>query len=374
MKAIVHIGSPKAGSSSIQDFLHLNAARLAERGVRYRRNVSHRGSQFEYPLAVMARSGKLINGETERARYQARTVKEALAGNEKYLNDLSRYADRYKEPVAMFSSEHILPWLNSASLVKAFDDLFCANFDDVQYVVYFRSPDDALLSQYSERVKRGYSKPLEAFVRQRLKGLNILKTASRWANTVGDDRMQVRLFGQDLLDNGDVIEDFCNACGIDATELQKPPRVNESLSAPGAECLRILNSMLPELRPDGSSNPLRSELLEAVQALSADMPRLQLNDKQRKMINDLTREPLEAFHKRFFPERAHLFTTGRRAHPLTQAELREQALLITARLLIKTRMGELKTLNILERQRAYLIDPPAETTDTADATKAPASK
>lgn len=374
MKAIVHIGSPKAGSSSIQDFLHLNAARLAERGVRYRRNVSHRGSQFEYPLAVMARSGKLINGETERARYQARTVEEALAGSEKYLNDLSRYAGRYKEPVAVFSSEHILPWLNSAPLVKAFDDLFRASFDDVQYVVYFRSPGDALLSQYSERVKRGYSQSLEAFVRQRLNGLDILKPAARWANTVGDDRLLVRLYDRDLLKNGDVIDDFCDACGIDMTGLQKPPRVNESLSAPGAECLRILNGMVPELRPDGSSNPLRSELLEAVQALSADMPRLQLNIKQRKKVNDLTRKPLIAFRKRFFPDRRRLFTPSGRTRPLTRAALREQALLITARLLIKTRMGELKTLNILERQRAYLIDPPAETANTADAPKASASK
>ena len=37
MKAVIHIGMPKAGSSAIQDFLGHNAGRLAARGVRLAR-------------------------------------------------------------------------------------------------------------------------------------------------------------------------------------------------------------------------------------------------------------------------------------------------------------------------------------------------
>ena len=35
MKAIIHIGTPKSGTTTIQSFLSLNRTALAEQGIRY---------------------------------------------------------------------------------------------------------------------------------------------------------------------------------------------------------------------------------------------------------------------------------------------------------------------------------------------------
>ncbi len=366
MKAIVHIGSPKAGSSSIQEFLFLNRTKLAEQGFRFKRNVHGRGSQYEYPLALLARNGRLIHGEQERALYKARSVAEVLGHSDKYLKALQSEAQKTSQPVALFSSEHILPWLTSVDLVRAFDQQFQAAFADVRYLVYYRAPDAALLSQYSERIKRGYTHTLDAFVAQRLKGLNIFRSARRWADAVSKGRMEVRLFDRSTLKDGDAVADYCDACGIDATGLTMPPRTNEALSAPAAECLRILNGIVPELRPNGSRNPLRADLLQAVQELSADMPKLTLNQAQQQMVRHHMGTPLEKLRKQFFPDRERLFPAPQEAPDQTDDQTQEMALHLMAQLLIKTRMGELSTLNFLERQRAYMSEPLAAPTQAND--------
>lgn len=357
MKAIVHIGSPKAGSSSIQDFLFLNAAALSKQGFRFHRNVRGRGSQFEYPMAIMARNGTLLRGEVERARYDASTLEDAARGSEPYLADLSGYAERYKEPVALFSSEHILPWLSTPALIGAMDEAFSAAFDEVRYLVYFRSPASTIVSQYSERIKRGYSFTLDEFIERRLKGLDLFKPARRWANTVGRDRLTVRLFDRSCLKDGDLIADYCDACGIDADGLVTPPIVNEGLTAPAAEALRVLNSMVPEIHPDGSPNPLRGALLEEIMEMSAGMPRLALNSQQRARVDDFLEEGTEKFRRWFFHGRRPLFPeTANAPEAMSPEALSDQAQELLARLLIRTRMGEIPTLGPLERRRALITE------------------
>lgn len=357
MKALVHIGSPKAGSSSIQDFLHLNTDHLAAQGFRFHRNVRDRGSQFEYPMAAMARAGVLLRNETERARYEARTLDEARAGSEKFAAELKTFANRWPEPVAIFSSEHILPWLSTPTLVSTMDEMFTSAFSEVRYIVYFRSPSDTIVSQYSERIKRGYSFTLDEFIERRLKGLDIFRPARRWANTVGRNRLDVRLFDRGTLKDGDLVADFAEACGFDPAGMETPPIVNEGLSAPAAECLRVLNSMVPEIRPDGSANPLRANILDTVAELSREMPRLVLNSRQKQRVDAYMSESNEKFRRWFFHGRRPLFPERTDLpQALSQAELSDLALEIMAKLLIQSRMGQLAPLNLLDRHRALITE------------------
>lgn len=357
MKAIVHIGSPKAGSSSIQRFLFQNTEALARQGLRFHRNVAKRGSQFEYPMALLAREGEMIRGRAEQLRYHARTLEEQRASSEPYAAELMQYAKRWKEPTALFSSEHILPWLLTEDRVRAFDDMFRQAFSEVRYIVYFRDQADMIVSQYSERMKQGRIFTLDTFISKRLPTLDIMRPADRWRTVVGAERLDVRLLDRGFLHQGDLLQDFCHACGIDITGLEIPPRVNEALSAPGAECVRMLNRLIPDAHPEGGRNPLRAQLIRTVASVSGDLARIRLNPKQKALVDEQLAQPNEAFRQAFFPDRDPLFTPSSRADiVLSRGELREQALEVMGKVFVKARLGEMRPLSARERKRAVVSD------------------
>lgn len=360
MKAIVHIGAPKTGSSSIQEFLFLNHVRLAQQGFRFHRNVDGRGSQYEYALAAMTRTDMMIPGEVEQIRYYARTIDEQRRNSEPYVRELEKFPKRWKEPVAIFSSEHFLPWLSTPKAVSALHEMFSNIFDDVRYVVYFRSQFDSIVSSYSERVKRGLDITLDEFITRRLKRLNIFGPANRWLNVVGRENLEVRLLDRSFLHGGDVIHDFCHVCGISFDGLEMPPRVNESLSATGAECMRALNRWIPEVHPGGGENPLRKNLLDCVADLTQDGPKLVLRRPQKARISAAVEKSNERFRKTFFPDRDVLFPESAPVNPpLNDAKIRFQALDAMAQVVIKLRLNDLPALSRLERQRSVSTTPSA---------------
>ena len=122
MKALVHIGAPKTGTSSIQSFLYRNAAALAAQGARYEREVAHRGSQFEYPMAAMLARGVLPRQEEQKIRYRAVDAAMQARVYGGVAERLKSFPRRHAEPLAVFSSEHCLPWLHTDDLVAAFGE------------------------------------------------------------------------------------------------------------------------------------------------------------------------------------------------------------------------------------------------------------
>lgn len=353
MKAIVHIGDPKTGTTSIQNFLYRNAARLAQRGIRYHRNVPRHASQFEYPMAALARSGTLPARASTRLRFNARTVDEARANYLHYADALKQWPQRYKEPSAVFSSEHFAAWLQTPEQVAQADRMLRDAFSEVRYILYIRRQDDLVVSRYSELLRQGNDETLDQFLGHAVKSLSHLKKVTRWEQTVGRDRLDVRLLEPDALVNGDLISDFCEACGIDETGLNRPPRANESLSAPGAEALRSLNTQIPEMLPEGGRNPLRKHLVRSVFTLSADAPKLRLTAEQQARVQAAVQHSNEELRRSFFPDRKTLFAsrgTVDTAH--CEREMQAEALRIMTQVVIALRLHSIPALSRRDIRRS----------------------
>jgi len=338
MKAIIHIGAPKTGSTSIQRFLFLNQKALKRQGFLHKRNVAKRASQFEYPLAALGRVGRLPGGQDQRLRYNARSVEDINAQVKPHVEALKKYA-RFKDcHTAIFSTEHAAPWLRSPKLVRAFDAMFAEHFGSRLYVLYVRNTVDLLPSTYSEVLKRGRSVTMEEWIRLRMAKKTHYDIAQLWRDTLGSENFSIRLLDPGFLEGGDLYQDFAKVCGFDIEGMEIPPRANESLSAPAAEALRILNGRLPALREDGSQNPLRVGIVPKLMELSADAPRLTLNAEQLAAVDAEWGSSNEKLRAEFFPERDVLFTPRDRAAGNTDtATLREQALELLSDLLVSFR-------------------------------------
>ncbi len=353
MKAIVHIGAPKTGSSTIQEFLFKNTNALAVQGFRFRRNVEGRGSQFEYPLAALASIGKLLPGVEEQTRYSSTDPDIHKASGAAIEAELAANRACWTEPVALFSSEHIYPWMKSVKSIKALDVMFHRYFDHVTYILYIRNQDDLMVSEYSEILKRGSNLRLQALIDMGTIKLDYELRVKLWLEAVGRDRFDLRLMEQGFLQDGDLVADYAIACGFSLQGLKVPPRINESLSAPAAEALRGFNERIPQLLSDGRPNPLRVGLLDQLSRFSPDdAPKLALSPDQRAQIAELVGPGNEKLRRVFFPDRKSLFLPAAERPQPPRTEILEQALDLATRIIIRLRLGRFAVLGDEERMMA----------------------
>jgi hypothetical protein len=234
---ILHIGSGKTGTSSIQHLLHRNRDRLAEEGVLYPRSpgpvrharlglyvkrdaeltgtvVWHRQGH-DSPAQFRRVFRRRLRAEIDRARpTRVLMSDEALFGSsEEALERLRRFTDRIAGPVRL--------------------------------VVYLRRQDDHLVSRYQQRVKFGDVNPLA----DRLQHPELARTydyrarLEAWERLLEPAALVVRRFEPDGFVGGSLFEDFFDAAGLDLRlgELDQVGPQNVSLDAEAVEFLRILN-------------------------------------------------------------------------------------------------------------------------------------
>ncbi|WP_372573992.1 hypothetical protein [Ruegeria jejuensis] len=352
MKAIIHIGAPKVGSSSIQVLLAKNALALSKLGFAYKQNIKGRGSQFEYPIAALSRMGIHLPGDDNRLRYKCRTLEEQRKNSIPYAEGLVELPRRFPDHVALFSSEHALPWLTTTENIEEFHKMFLEVFSDVTYLAYFRAPEDLIASQYSEHIKTGHTKPFGDFFQSKLNSVSTYRRIGKWLDVVGAERLNVRLLNRNWLEGGDLVTDFCHACGIDGSGLQRPPRLNESLTASGAECLRALNRTIPQLLSDGTRNPLHANLIRAVSQRSSDGQKISLNAGQQRTLRKRMGPDLDWFTNTFFPHDKALFEPPNANNTPTPVEVRDMALDIMAELYADSRMAKMDDLTKAQRDRS----------------------
>lgn len=309
MKALIHIGMPKTGSSTIQAFLKLNAGALSAQGIRHDPLNPRFGSQYELAATGLVRSGTSMSDAVALRVLGLRACEAQRAYVDTFEERLQQGVPHWRERVYLGSSEHIHAWLTRPEQIRALDDMLKRYFDDVRYLIYLRPQSEMVLSAYSERIRRGETLSFEAHFKQRLKSLNYWRSLQLWARVLGDGRITPRLLTSDALVGGDLLDDFCAQVGIDRAGLQTPRRMNTSLSAEAIALRRRLNRFLSVRNGKGAR---AKPYLMALRLLERRLPqpgnRLILNAAQRAALVADHAEGNEKLRARYFPERATLFT------------------------------------------------------------------
>ncbi len=308
MKALIHFGLPKVGSSSIQEFLKINRQTLLARGIRYAPFNPDFGSQYELAATGVVGAGRSIMDQPARLVLGLRTPADDLAYVERYRAFLDSALPTWSEDLFVASSEHIQPWVHTAEMIGALDRFLSDRFSEVRYVLYLRRQSDIMLSAYSERIKRGETLSFDTHLAGRLSALNYNRMVLKWEGLVGADRLDVRLLSSDALVGGDLIRDFCAAIGTERDGLIEPGRMNTALSAGEVAIRRRLNRWLPVLGKDGQPNALYFRALAKWMRLRPRPPTpLTLTEPQRKLIEEYYTQSNERLRARRFPGRKTLF-------------------------------------------------------------------
>lgn len=309
MKAIIHIGTQKTGTTTIQSFLALNRAALSTQGIRFEPFSPRRIAQMELGLTGIVRAGGVLEAASKLYDMGIKGRASQAAFVDRFEASLRDGARSWPEHTYLASSEQIHAWLYNPARVTALHAVLTRHFEQVRYVVYYRPQDEFMLSTYSEAIRRGEILTLDQHIDTQLNRMNFHRRAKMWASVVGRENLSVRLFDKGALHNGDLLDDFCAVTGVDRAPLATPPHKNLSLSAEEIDlCLRLGRRTPARLR-SGHPNPLYL-LLKAIGQRRLPRPgtRVSLSEAQRARILAANAEGNEKLRAAFFPDRETLFT------------------------------------------------------------------
>jgi hypothetical protein len=256
-RAILHIGTYKTGSTSIQAFLDGNAARLRKHGVYFPFSL---GRPNHHGLTVVALSDRETTGLIRYLELEDKGKREAR--RTQFADALTAELAALPDDIAtvVFSNEHLCG-LNTTPEVERVRDLLAPHFDGIEILVYLRRQDQRIISDYTQKVRDGYTKTLDLLAYEPAERRNYEAFLDKWAGVFGRDAMRPRIFDRSRFVNGDLINDFADAIGVVADgTFVRPPNENLGLSHEAIAFLRAFNERVPHYK-DGSRNVDRMRLL-----------------------------------------------------------------------------------------------------------------
>jgi hypothetical protein len=236
VELVLHIGSGKTGTSSIQHFLSRNRESLAQVGTLVPReagDLRHLNiGLYIKPDEVLA--NRLVwrqAGHTSPAEFRE-GFRERLKA-EIHDSGLSR---------VVLSDEGV--YASSRMAIRNLRRLVNELAESLRVVVYLRRQDDHLCSSYQQTVKTGYVHRLSQWVLDDMSWIyDYARRLRQFARILAPVDLVVRRFEPGRLAGGSLLQDFLDAAGIDARahDLRPVPQRNQSLDAESVEFLRLLN-------------------------------------------------------------------------------------------------------------------------------------
>lgn len=233
---VLHIGSDKTGTTSLQQLLRHNRSELARHGVLYPRSpgrVRHAG------LGFFARPDDALVASRD---WQRADHPEPGVFRRRLRRRLMQEVAGSSAATMVLSDEELFRL--SAESITRLRGLLEPIARRIRVVAYLRRQDDHLVSRYQQAVKVGEVRRLDAWARRDF--TNLYDYASRlatWQQALEPTALVVRPFEQDRFAGGTLAQDFLKASGVelDASRLRQVEVRNESLGVEAVEVLRLLN-------------------------------------------------------------------------------------------------------------------------------------
>jgi hypothetical protein len=277
-RAILHIGTEKTGTTSIQKFLYENRIKLGANGMLFPASAGFISNQNlvvygkQSPEPDLAPPSLDVNDAEELAAW-----KETFA--QEHCSEVLAFQARHQDSTLIYSAEHLQSRLTSVAEIKRVARLLRPLFDEVEVVVYLRRQDLYALSAHSTSVRGGKREGF-SFETINAQGpyYNYRLLLENWSEVFGEEAIQVRLFEKSRLVGHDVVSDFQSVTSINdlGLDLVSPDSVNEALSFTALCVLREFNKLdESDSRLLGySKSDVRSYLLDAVQGIQDSWGRL----------------------------------------------------------------------------------------------------
>lgn len=269
MRVLVHIGTEKTGTSTIQSFLSVNRERLKETRILYPSGAVGPDAPSHLKLVAFARDDDRRCADV----HDKLGVKSLLDFRKDFQKSFYEECNAEKFDYVVLSSEHLSSRLNRKTEIQRLKSLL-EPLGKCDIVLYLRAQEELVVSAYSTSVWVGSTKKFSAFLdgatTQPYYDYKLL--CDMWADVFGDDSLKVRIFSKSEFVDGDLIRDFIATSGIPVSlaACQIPPNQNESIGALYLEFLRQFNQYLPHMgrHTNFLRDPQQGNLLSIISQLN----------------------------------------------------------------------------------------------------------
>lgn len=221
-RLVLHIGSQKTGTTTLQGFLKTQTDALAQEGFHFlnagRTNIAHNSI-----IQLIRKGDGQKIAEEILAEIAAHPNKTCIISSEMFFRkDMAQYFAK------------VLP----AALRL-----------QTKVVVYIRRQDKYAESMYKQRVKNGRYQGTPVEYATSVVNLHYGQTLAHFASAFGARNLVVRPFERSIFPGGDVLQDFARHVGIPDALAQdyKHPSANATLSREVSELLGKLNREHPDV-------------------------------------------------------------------------------------------------------------------------------
>jgi hypothetical protein len=308
LKAIVHIGTEKTGTTSIQRYLYQNRAKLKGAGFHFLQCAGKKNNQAlpAYCLDEHRRDDYFrdrgIQTLEQRQEFQRRFVK----AFDREIRGLPQHVT-----TVIMSSEHFHSRIRTEAELDNLSKLLTPYFDEIKIVCYLREQATTCQSYYSTHLKSGGTESFSEFLercRPENTYFNYHEMLANWERGFGFESLDASLFLQERFLNGDLLDDF--TAKIDAAlvgELDKPRAVeNESLTPFGQALARAVNIIFPRGAVMPDAGVMRDRCKKIIMERLSGRGQLP-SVESRASIYDSFIESNAIVQRKFFPEVHLLF-------------------------------------------------------------------
>ncbi|QLE86093.1 hypothetical protein FLM48_14070 [Shewanella sp. Scap07] len=298
MKAILHIGTEKTGTTTIQGYLSKNIEKFRENGILVPRTVGYPNNLI---VPVLCYKEWRNDDLSSFAQNMFETNNYSIF-REKVVKSLREEINNSGCSTVLFSSEHLQSRLISVEDVSVLKELlFDLGFQEIKILIYLRDPAQIGQSLFSTAIKCG-----AVLEQQPLPNTPYFKnvchhknTLIRWQSVFGKASIDVRIFDKAELYGNDLILDFLRALEIPEyfdNDVRIKDR-NRSISRHGLDVLSRLNQTY-----GAPSN----ELIDFMETYFSQRP-YRMSLKDYLIYVDFFIESNEWVRKHYFPEKEVLF-------------------------------------------------------------------
>ena len=260
MKAVIHIGTGKTGTTTIQRFLAKNRDALKKQQIFIPANEYDGISTTQNGLAgnsIELAAAAILpeTWRTPRGLWFAPMLKEGFTRAdqdrlwEKYSSGIQ--SNCHKDDLVIFSCEMLTHF--SENEIQRVMELMVPLFDDVNVILYLRRQPEMLVSLYqtmignNDRIYDNVPPDIDACLSapEEYSFLAYRKYVERWS-VLGKDKLKIRIFDKQEFCNNDLLSDFANTVGFDMKGLERVENEFASIDSAHVEFIRLFNMHVPE--------------------------------------------------------------------------------------------------------------------------------